>query len=99
MFLPPFYVPFYAQMARDVNSLGMAIAFSVLTSVALTSLFESISQMEDPFVGRVALDGIDLHCELQEIFRQVLLDWRVYFFPHAADFASAKGRDEDNESI
>jgi hypothetical protein len=86
VFLPPFYAPFYGQMAKDLNSLGTAIAFSVLTSIALTSLFESISQMEDPFAGILALDGIDLTNELGVEFRQELLDWRKELFPDADAF-------------
>lgn len=80
VFLPPFYAPFYGQMAKDLESLAFAIAFSVLTSIALTSLFESISQMEDPFTGKVALDGIDVGKELQENFQEQLLCYRAYHF-------------------
>lgn len=47
VFMPPLYVPYYAQLAHDLNSLGMAIAFAVLTSIALTSLFETVAQMEE----------------------------------------------------
>ena len=68
-------------MASDLNSLGMAITFSILTALAMTSLFESISQMEDPFVGIVALDGVDVHKELCADFREQLLDSRAHFFP------------------
>ena len=46
-FLPPFYAPYYADLARSLNSLGVGITFAVLTSVALTSLFETASQMEE----------------------------------------------------
>ena len=46
MLLPPFYAPYYAQLAHDVNSLGIAITFAIFTALALTSLFETISQME-----------------------------------------------------
>jgi hypothetical protein len=73
-------------MAKDLNSLGTAIAFSILTSIALTSLFESISQMEDPFTGIIALDGIDLTTELRVEFCQELLDWREELFPNAKTF-------------
>ena len=39
-------------MAYDMNhSLGIAIAFSIITSIALTALFETITQLEDPFVN------------------------------------------------
>ena len=86
VFLPPFYAPFYAQMAKDLNSLGAAITFAVLTSIALTALFESISQMEDPFIGIVSLDGIDLRNELLVEFRQQVLDCRKNFFPDSAPF-------------
>jgi hypothetical protein len=47
MFVPPFYAPFYAQLARDLNSIGMAIAFAALTSVALTTLCETVYQLEE----------------------------------------------------
>jgi hypothetical protein len=89
VFLPPFYAPFYGQMALDLNSLGMGIAFSVLTSIALTSLFESITQMEDPFVGitslDASLDGINVADELQGVFTETLLDARRYHFPDAKE--------------
>lgn len=45
--LPPFYCPYYAELARSTNSLGVGLTFAVLTSVALTSLFETASQMEE----------------------------------------------------
>jgi len=47
VFLPPFYSPYYVQMARDLNSLGVGVAFSVLTSIALTALFETVHQLEE----------------------------------------------------
>ena len=45
VFLPPFYAPSYAEIAKGLDSLGVGIAFSVLTSLALTALFETISQI------------------------------------------------------
>ena len=100
VFLPPFYAPFYGQMAKDLESLAFAIAFSVLTSIALTSLFESISQMEDPFTGKVALDGIDVGKELQENFQEQLLCYRAYHFgtktnpfPFSQDDPERKSKD------
>ena len=80
------YSAYYAQLGKDVNSLGVAIAFSVLTSLALTSLFESIAQMEDPFVGAIGLDGIDVTTEMFSEFKQELLDYRSLFYPDAAPF-------------
>jgi hypothetical protein len=86
VFLPPFYAPYYAQMAREMNSLGIAISFSILTSLALTALFESVSQMEDPFVGHLTLDGIDCHNELRVIYNEQLLIMRSLYYPHAPPF-------------
>jgi hypothetical protein len=82
--LPPFYAPFYGQMAKDMNSLGMAIAFSVITSIALTSLFNSINQIEDPFTGIIALDGINMGKELNKELRQQLLTSRLHHFSKEA---------------
>lgn len=64
----------------------MAIAFSVLTSIALTSLFESITQIEDPFIGIVALDGIDVAAELLDEFKEQLICCRRHHFPNAPKF-------------
>jgi hypothetical protein len=86
VFLPPFYAPFYGQMAIDMDSLGMGIAFSIFTAIALTSLFESISQIEDPFIGIIALDGINVGKELVEDFKDQLLDCRLHHFPDAKKF-------------
>jgi hypothetical protein len=85
LFLPPFYAPFYATMAVELNSLGMAITFSVVTSIALTALFESLSQLEDPFVGG-NLDGVDVESELRDEFLVELLDIRHHWFPDAPPF-------------
>jgi hypothetical protein len=78
--LPPYYAPFYAQMAVDLKSLPMAIAFSILTSLALTALFESLTQMEDPFVAHLTLDGIDVPRELQQLQNKRLLSQRNTVF-------------------
>lgn len=86
VFLPPFYAPYYGQIAKELNSLGMAIAFAVVTSLALTSLFESVSQIEDPFVGIVELDGINVSTELQDEFHEQLLDCRKHNFPNLSPY-------------
>jgi len=83
VFLPPFYAPYYGQMAVDTNSLGLGIAFSILTCIALTALFESVSQMEDPFVGLYVLDGIDVQMELGKNLIAELLECRKHHFPDA----------------
>lgn len=101
VFLPPFYAPYYGQMAHDLNSLAMAIAFAIVTSVALTSLFESIYQMEDPFIGIIALDGIDVEQELGVQFHQDLLDRRQIFFPTESEtrpFVLVPGGGDGNDN-
>mmetsp|Transcript_3517 Transcript_3517/g.5366 ORF Transcript_3517/g.5366 Transcript_3517/m.5366 type:complete len:276 (+) Transcript_3517:509-1336(+) len=86
IFLPPLYAPFYSQMATEMNSLAMGITFSVITCIALTALFESIVQIEDPFTGKVALDGIDVSKELGDDFREQLLSYRLHHFANAQPF-------------
>jgi hypothetical protein len=85
VFLPPFYAPYYAQMAVELNSLSMAVVFSVLTSLALTALFESVFQLEDPFVGS-RLDCIDVESDLRDEFLVELIVMRNYYFPDASPF-------------
>ena len=86
--LAPFYAPYYAQMAHDLDSLGMAIAFSVFTSVALTSLFESLHEMEDPFVHSSVLDGVRSNEALCEELVPQMLALRSRFFPASSEFAN-----------
>ena len=45
------------QLARDLNSLGVGIAFSVVTSIALTALFETVSQLEE-YVCSCVMDSL-----------------------------------------
>lgn len=89
VFLPPFYSPFYAQVARELNSIGMAIAFATLTSVALTSLFETVAQMEDPFVDLYILDGVAVKRELMDEFTPLLLALRKHTYPSAKELQNA----------
>jgi len=37
--LPPFYAPTFAQVAIDVNSLGIGIAFGIITALGLTYVY------------------------------------------------------------
>ena len=84
VFLPAFYAPYYAQLARDLNSLAAGIMFAILTSLALTALFESICQLEDPFVSSVTLDGIDVYNELHVVNRRELFYLRDKVFFESA---------------
>eukprot|EP00527_Entomoneis_sp_CCMP2396_P002776 CAMPEP_0198147024 /NCGR_PEP_ID=MMETSP1443-20131203/32953_1 /TAXON_ID=186043 /ORGANISM="Entomoneis sp., Strain CCMP2396" /LENGTH=278 /DNA_ID=CAMNT_0043811169 /DNA_START=397 /DNA_END=1233 /DNA_ORIENTATION=+ len=99
MFLPPFYAPYYVQLARDLNSLGIGIAFSVVTSIALTSLFEIVGQMEDPFITSSGLDGIHVYQELLSNLRPRILCMRKHFFPRAPSFEDDAGAIKAPESI
>lgn len=88
IFLPPFYAPFYAQVAHELNSLGTGLAFAIITSLALTSLFEAIYQLEDPFVQTSVLDGIYVEQLLVQDLVPDLLQLREIYFPHAPNFDS-----------
>jgi len=86
VFLPPFYAPSYAEIALRLGSLGVGITFSVLTSLALTALFETISQMEDPFLGYTSLDGVDVETELSSSFGVQCMTLRTHFYRDAPPF-------------
>ena len=84
--LPPFYAPSYAEIARSVGSLAVGVLFSVLTSLALTALFETISQMEDPFCDYASLDGVDVETELSSSFVIQCMTMRSHFYRDAGPF-------------
>ena len=86
MFLPAFYAPSYIQVARDTHSLPFGIALGVVTSIALTALFECVRQLEDPFVSYVTLDAIDVREELVVLLYQELMTARAVTFPEAGEF-------------
>ncbi|KAL3911149.1 MAG: hypothetical protein SGILL_007397, partial [Bacillariaceae sp.] len=90
--LPPFYAPTYAQVAIDVQSLGMGIAFSIITALGLTALFESLQVLEDPFVGFLALDGIDVREEFQVLLWHSLVRKRRDIFPDAPPYPIKRRR-------
>jgi hypothetical protein len=90
LILPPFYAPTYAQVGRDVNSLGVGIAFGIITAVGLTALFESLQILEDPFTAFLALDGIDVREEFEVLHYAQLTSTRKLIFPHAPDFPAGR---------
>ena len=47
--VPPLYAPSFAQLAMEMDSLGVALCLAVITTLVLTALFESIQVLEDPF--------------------------------------------------
>lgn len=90
--LPPFYAPSYAQVARDTQSLGVGIAFGIITAVGLTALFESLQVLEDPFTAFLALDGIDAREEFEVLHFAQLTNARRMVFPGAPEFPAGRRR-------
>jgi len=88
--LPPFYAPSYAQVAMDVNSLGVGIAFGIITAIGLTALFESLQVLEDPFTAFLALDGIDAREEFEVLHFAQLTNARRMIFPDAPEFPAGR---------
>jgi hypothetical protein len=92
IFLPPFYSPSFAQIAYNLDILSIGICFAVITSLALAALFESVEVLEDPFVGFVTLDGIDVREEFEVLHWQQLVNAREESFPQAPPFPSDPGK-------
>lgn len=86
LILPAFYAPTFAQLARDVQSLGMGISFGLLIAVGLSGLFNAIQVLEDPFVGFLTLDGINVTEEFEVLNWQQLVTARSILFPDAFPF-------------
>jgi hypothetical protein len=85
--MPSLYVPYFADLARQVDSLGFAILLGVVTALALTGLFETIYLMEDPFEKLAWLDGVHVEAEFDAVFRQRFLDLRILSYPDAPPFS------------
>jgi hypothetical protein len=80
--LPPLYAPFFAYMSYKLHSLPFGIVFAVITPVALNGLFETVSQVEDPFAAEASiLDGIHVHDELVGNLTPQLLMYMDKYFP------------------
>lgn len=60
LLLPALYSPMFAQLAADTSSLGLSIAVATIVSLALSTFFNSIYYLEDPFDSSlpIALDNI-----------------------------------------
>lgn len=96
--LPPLYAPSFSQLAFDLHSLTMGILFAVITPLCLTALFESVQAIEDPFVGWITLDGIDVAEELEVLHWHQLINARKEIYPQAPDFVVRK-MDETGEML
>mmetsp|Transcript_10356 Transcript_10356/g.12154 ORF Transcript_10356/g.12154 Transcript_10356/m.12154 type:complete len:461 (-) Transcript_10356:53-1435(-) len=91
LIIPPFYAPRFAQVAFDLDSLALGICFATITPFALTALYESTQILEDPFVGYVSLDGIDVTEEFEVLHWHQLINSRKVLYPHAEDFHETSG--------
>lgn len=88
--LPPLYAASFSQLAFDLYSLPMGIIFAIITPLCLTALYESMTNLEDPFVGWITLDGIDCVEELEVLHWHQLKSARGEIFPSAPPFVFAK---------
>lgn len=63
--VPPFFCPYYADLARSTGSLGLGILYAILTALALTGLFECIAQLGKSFdeTSLILLLNDSLHCK------------------------------------
>ena len=86
LILPAIYAPAFAQLALDLHSFTMGIIFAVLTPLVLTALFQTVQVIEDPFVGWVTLDGIDVKEEMEILHFHQLISARTTLFPSASPF-------------
>jgi len=89
LIIPPFYSPRFAQVAFDLDNLALGICFAVITPFVLIALFESTQILEDPFVGYVSLDGIDVAEELEVLHWHQLINARKILYPNAGEFNEA----------
>mmetsp|Transcript_13727 Transcript_13727/g.19627 ORF Transcript_13727/g.19627 Transcript_13727/m.19627 type:complete len:289 (+) Transcript_13727:1007-1873(+) len=90
--LPPLYAATFAQLALDTGSLAIGITMSVLTPLCLTALFESINALEDPFVGFITLDGINIKEELEVLHFNQFMSARKALFPDELEFDGVLGK-------
>lgn len=79
--LPPFFAPTFAQLGYATGNLGYGITFAIITSLCLNALVEGIDILEDPFVGFVTLDGIDVREEFQVLHYNQLVTARNQLYP------------------
>ena len=84
--LPAFYAPAFAQISYNLDNIWYGIIFATITTLALGALFESVEELEDPFVGSTILDGIDIIEELEILHWQQLVNTREVVYPTAPPF-------------
>jgi hypothetical protein len=77
-------------VAIDVHSFGMGLALGLITTVVITALFETLEVLEDPFVGYLALDGIDVKEEFEVLLWTSLVKTRRMIFPDSPDYPEGR---------
>ena len=90
VFLPPFYAPVFAQVARETQSLAVGVLFGIITALALTALFESMQILEDPFTAFLALDGVDAREEFEVLHFAQMTATRRLVFPEAPEYPAGR---------
>lgn len=86
LLLPPLYAPTFSELAIELDAFWMGILFAVITPLCLTALFETMQVLEDPFVGWVSLDGIDVTEEMEILHFHQLMSARRTIFPNAKPY-------------
>ena len=84
LLLPALYSPMFAQLAADTSSLGLSIAVATIVSLALSTFFNSIYYLEDPFDSSlpIALDNIGtLEC-MHWMYHQMLIEMNEVSLTH-----------------
>ncbi|CAB9521355.1 protein Hydra magnipapillata [Seminavis robusta] len=86
LLLPPFYAPAFAKMGQELGHLWLGMLFGCITATCLSTLFESVQVLEDPFTAFVTLDGIDVSEELEVLQWTQLVTARKLLFPQAPEY-------------
>lgn len=85
LILPLLYGPYFAELANS-TTIGFAVAFSVITSLALEGLFRIRIELEDPFeLKESSMDAIHVESELGELLADLMI-----FSDEPSSVASAK---------
>ena len=79
--------------------LALGLALGIITSLALTCLFECVRQIEDPFVSHITLDGIDVREELIVLAHQELMVARKILFPNSEEYSDVKHKEQGTDRV
>lgn len=99
LLLPPLYATTFAEIAIDTNSIVFGCIIGAVTSLALTSLFQAVRQLEDPFSRGFTFDGINITEELQVLAYEELMVTRKMMFPDAEEFVLKEDTNKVKEGV